>query len=189
MNWTTFENSVHGAVKAALRAAVSPVTAVPNDRLLWAHQSNDRTDLGPTSVYPTFVTLTHLGSEFLGTDHHRDVIDNPTPTAGNEILIRTLGQLEVSIRVNVFASGSTGTLSAGSVASNVRNTLDRVTSIDLLEEVGIAFVAATPVTTLPTVLETKFESRAFFDLTFRVCDLDQESNTYIETVEFTGTYT
>lgn len=111
----------------------------------------------------------------------------PTPSAGAEILIGTLAEVEFSYRVELFSRELSGSSSAYSLLDAVvrRLKLEGVTT--RLHRNGLVLVEQGELTSIPAVLETEYESRAVVELRFRAIQRVEEATTYIETIGVTGT--
>lgn len=104
-------------------------------------------------------------------------------TTGNEILLTTRHQVELTVQVRAFSGEVVGSLSAPNVARNIRNYLGRDSVSVAFAADGIAVVDRGPVRDATIVLSTEHEGRGILDLKFRVADLDTETTTYIETAK------
>lgn len=173
-NWTTIENTLQAQFVAAC--------GLTGDRVRWGHQSRDSVQsAGDFALLEMFRFLT-VGSP------EDSVIDNPTPGAGTEILIRSQAQTEFEVRFSIFTMTPTGSNSAGARAINVRHYLERDDVLENLQAAGIALVNVEDVQRIPAVLETEFQDRAVFVARFRTLDGSSYATTYIESAEWFGTY-
>lgn len=184
MNFTTVENAIRAQVKLAAKGAEA---SIADNQVIWSHQNGPRTTI-PTTP-PVLIVLQHMGSTDVGSTVYRDVILNPSPSAGQEILERVFNHVDFDIRVWCYSTAATGNFAAANRLSYMRTFLERESVLYAWDTADLASIESSPIQVIPEVLETKFESRAFFDLSFRACDLDEEANTYIETVTTAGTYT
>lgn len=174
-NWTTIENTIQAQFVAA--------SGLTGDRVRWAHQSRDAVGTaGDFATLEMFRFLTVGAAE-------DSVIDNPTPIAGQEILIRAQAQTEFEVRFSLFTMTPTGSNSAGAKAINVRHYLERDDVIETLQAAGLALVTVEDVQRIPAVLETEYQDRAVFVARFRTLDGSSYATTYIESAEWVGTLT
>lgn len=176
INQTTAEN--------ALQLQVSTACALAGDHVIWNHQSRDR-------VPRPFVVLTWLGDRVLApATPVESVDDNPTPTAGKEIVISASDDMEFQVRIDTYAESVTGSASALAVARKIARYLGRDDCSAALDAAGVAIIEAGAISSVPALLETKFEGRAQFTVRCRARDAAQEETTYIQSVNpITKNYT
>ncbi len=175
----TIENAIHAELITA--------SGLAGGRIIYEHQN--RPALGKAGALREFMTqhydnLNPVG----GATPSQTQRDNPTPSAGEEILIGTLSDVRFSVRVTFYAGPTTGT---GSAYERLRSVIAKLglDSVALrLQAVGVAFIEARDVRSVPVVLETEYESRAVADLQFSMTEAAETPETYIETVTVTGTY-
>lgn len=173
-NWSTIEDAIQAQIVAA--------SGLSGSKVIWEHQGRDR----PTTE---LITLRLDGAEDTApaTPENR-VTDNPAPTAGAEILLTSSQQVDFDLVVTLYAGPKTGTGSAFARLNKVRAYLGRDDVVETLGASGLALFAVGRVRSQPTILETEFESRATLTLRFRTVDGNEETTTYIETAEVTGSY-
>lgn len=72
--------------------------------------------------------------------------------------------------------------------NTIRNSLEKITTQQALNEAGIAYIQVlNGPTDVPAITGTTFEARAIMDVTFRVPIIIVDGVGLIETVDFTGT--
>lgn len=172
-NWTTARDAIYNVVK----------DACPNGTVCqWGYQHNER----PT---PLLVQLHVTSIETLNPNPQYTVIDNPSPASGAEILIKTREDIEVVVQVQVFSKEpEAGANAAKWIAEKIKMRFPLESATESLSAAGVELIERTRTQALPAVLETKFESRATFDLRLRAVDGDSETATYIETYEYDAIY-
>lgn len=171
------------AIEDALQAWAVRASGLPAASVRWADQD-------ATRPQPPFVEL-RLDHEGGGAPvPEQQTIDNPTPSAGQEILINTITHEDLTLTVHAFTAPTVGANSARALASRMKAQIASETEIGIFDDAGIAIVETGPVQNLTAVLETKSEGRAVFDVRLRVADGFTEATTYVETVDIpTGTIT
>ena len=179
MNLTAIENAIHAEIVTA--------SGLAGDRVIYENQGGDV--LGSRDLITINATQDGFSSPAPATPS-QTTRDNPTPSAGAELLIGTKREVEFTWRLTFYAGAVSGSSSAHARLVDVvtRLGLDEVTL--RLEQANIALfdVAAPGVRSVPVVLETEYESRAIVDLRFRTIDEIETAATNIETVEFTTDY-
>lgn len=169
----------HNALYAAFQTVVAEASGLPGTRVIWGSTSGDRP---PDQNYITLKVLMveplhQLTEDFIG--------DNPTPTAGNEVVVSTEEHFEMIIEVQAFAVTRAGEYPAAPhMLEVVRNYLGRTATLDDLRAVSATIVNRGTVRHLPTVLNTMFESRAVLEVRLRGRSGHSETTTYIETVDY-----
>jgi len=164
------------------RAIQQQATTATGLTCIWENQSRTR------PARP-FVSMNIVNMESVSTIG--DTLDNPTPSAGAEILVRTTDHLEFTVQFNVYTADIVGVNAARYRAHKLATHFDKETTIDALDLTSpetIAVVGRSPVVDSTTVLETEYEGRASVTITFRTAVTFDDAVTYIETAEFTGTY-
>lgn len=171
------------AIENALQAWGVRASGLDPTLVRWADQDGSRPQ-------PPFVEL-RLDHEGGGSPvPEQQVIDNPEPVAGQEILINTITHEDLTLTVHVYTAVTVGVNSARALASRMKAQIASETEIGNFDDAGIAIVETGPVQNLTAVLETKSEGRAVFDVRLRVADGFTEATTYVETVDIpTGTIT
>jgi len=177
-NWTAIEDAIHDEVATALGVAGSLV--------IWEHQTGDR--IIKTDGSPVFATLRMdaIKADW-SPDYSTELI--PLASAPVDLTLSTSAHTEATITIQVFAKASTGTNAAYAKCEKVAKIFDRESAIIRLEDAGISVLDRAPVTPIPAILETKWESRATFSLRVGVRSGDEEITTWIETVDSTVTFT
>lgn len=170
MSFQDFENAVHSEVMAALGYAASKV--------IWENQNGDR-PLRP------FVSLQTQSIEPLSPHFENSVTDNPTPSAGEEILVISKSQYRIDVQCTVFSSSAVGTSGALYLANRIYRHFGKDDTLTRLEDgtEPISVVRGSPAQDVSIVLDAKIEGRATLVLSFYLAMQDEEATTYIETVE------
>lgn len=171
-NWNTIEDTIQAQVAAG--------TGITGASVRWANQSRDAVAAGDSA------RLTILESNTIGHAEETE-IDNPTPSAGAEILLREHEQIEFDVQIEVMSMTPTGNASAWAKASSAARYLQRDDVTETLFAARLALVSVARVQRLPVVLETEVQDRAVFVARFRTLDGSEFATTYIETAEWVGT--
>jgi hypothetical protein len=175
IDWAAIENVIHTQV--ALAAGVT------GSLVLWEDQDRDRPVVSFLSM-----EIRNTASNATG-NAERSVTDNPTPTAGAEILLNTIKQVEFEVIVSAFTRATTGGGGAYGWLSNLRTALESESAEDAFFSAGLALYEVGAVLSIPRVLETQSEGRGTLALKFRTADVHTATATFIETIEWTGTVT
>lgn len=167
--WVALEDAVHAWVVSG-----SGLTAA---RVLWAQQRAPQ----PGAAY---ISLRILGLRQVGHDW-TDVVDNPTPTAGAEILHRARGVRELTLGLQCFAAAATGTAGAVALLEAVRAAAALPTRRDALRAAGLGILGFGSVTSIDGFVGGHgiFEPRATLDVRCHVASQVSEAGTFIEFVE------
>jgi hypothetical protein len=173
-NWDSIENTIQAQVVAA--------TGIAGASVRWADQSRDAPVSGDS------VRLALLSGGPIG-NPEETVINNPTPSAGQEILLRSHEQTEFDVQIEVFTMTPTGNSSAYAQANNVARYLQRDDVTENLFAVKLALVSVDRVQRVPRVLETEVQGRALFVARFRTLDGSEYATTYISSAEWVGSLT
>lgn len=176
-------------VEDAIHTELIAASGLTGDRIIYEDQSRDALvkDGGGSRAFMTMRVFDLI--EVAPATPRNTVRDNPSPSAGAEILIGTSGDVNFTVRVTYYAGPASGAGAAYTLLRSVvrRLGLDSVSAN--LAAVQCAFVECVGgIRSVPTVLETEFESRAVADLRFRMLDSAEAPETYIQTVEITGSY-
>lgn len=176
----TIENAIHSELITA--------SGLAGDRIIYEHQNRDA--LGKSGSSREFMTILVQDPKSLApATPRRTVRDNPTPSAGAEILIGVATDFEFIVRVTFYAGPVSG---AGSAYDRLTTLIDKLALDEVslrLAAASVVFVESGGVRSVPTVLETEYESRAVADLRFRARRSTETPETYIETAEWSATYT
>lgn len=171
-DWNTIEDTIQAQVVAA--------TGLNGTAVRWANQSRDTVASGDSAL------LKILESNPVG-QAEETVIDNPTPSAGAEILLREHEQIEFDVQIETFSMTPTGNASAWARASSAARYLQRDDVTENLFAARLALVSVGNVQRVPAVLETEVQDRAVFVARFRTLDGSEQATTYIERAEWVGT--
>lgn len=172
MNWA--------AIKPAIVSWVRTATGLDAEHVYWTQSGRTR----PTGQY---VELTVSGVRGVGLDWI-DVEDNPTPSAGQEVLYQARGTREVAVQMQCFAGATVGT---SLEAATVVEVLERVLAYarlpvvqDALNAAGVAlgpYDQVTDATGFPGA--SLFEPRAVWNLRLHTTSEVSTPDTFIEFVE------
>ncbi len=172
------------ALENSIQSIITQASGYDGELVIWEGQSN------PKPGEP-FISLFAEDLPRIGVPEET-VTDNPTPTAGSEILLKSTGLAEVEIHVRAFTPEvvSTPTVkSARAVLLALRQTLEAESMTAIIEAANLALASLGTVRNMPRVLETQYQGRATLTLKFRYADAFEEATTYIESAEATGTFT
>lgn len=177
------------AIEDAIHTELVNASGLAGARIIYEHQNRDA--LGKSGASREFMTVGFGDLKDLApATPSVTVRDNPSPSAGAEILLGVSSDSEFTVRVTFYAGPTTGTGSAYSRLRDIVKKLALDAATARLQAVSIAFVeCSNGVRSVPTVVDTEFESRAVADLRFRTVDGVEVAETYIQTAEFVGTYT
>lgn len=166
--WTAVENALHAWVVAA--------TGLPADRVIWAQQAAPR----PATPY---VTLRVDNIRRIGQDWLRSY-NNPTPTAGNEIILASQGQREAVVTLQCFGGTATQSTSPLALLHAAVAGANLQSRRDAFNTAGIGMAGFGPVQSIDGVLGSSvFEPRATVEARFFLAEEIQETTTFIEFVE------
>jgi hypothetical protein len=171
MNWSALEDGIHAAVVAGSGLSVS--------RVIWAGQDSPRPDDDPY-IALHFVSVQRVGQDWL------NVEDNPSPTAGHEIVHRARGMRTGTLTLQCFAVQPTGDSGAVEILTRVLGSLRLPTTRDALVASGVGVGNASPVQWIEGTVGGLFEPRAVVDLTLHLAEEISETGTYIEKVALTN---
>lgn len=164
-------------LEAALQAWVVAGTGLSANQVRWSQQDAPQT----RPMVTLQMSVARTGQDWL------DVVDNPTPTAGAEILHKARGTRKATLSIQAFSADAVG-------ASGARALLERLVSraklpsmTALLDAVNAGLAPLGEVTTIDGVVgSTRFDPRAMLEASFFLVSEVSESGTYIETVEVTN---
>lgn len=171
------------ALENSIQSIIAQASGYAGALVIWEGQNN------PAPGVP-FLSLFSEDLPLIG-HPEQSVTNNPTPTAGQEILLKSKGLAEVEIHVRAFSPSVVSSASAPSaraVLLNLRQTLEAESMQANIEAAGLTLASVGTVRNLPKVLETQYQGRATLTLKFRYADEFEEATTYIETAESSGTY-
>ena len=173
-NWETIENTIQSQIALASGLAGASVR--------WANQSRDSVASGDSA------RLTLLDSQTIGHAEETE-IDNPSPSAGAEIILREHEQIEFDVQIEIFSMTPTGNSSAWARASSAARYLQRDDVTEVLFAARLALVSVANVQRMAAVLETEIQDRALFAARFRTLDGSEYATTFIQTAEWVGSLT
>ena len=108
------------------------------------------------------------------------VVGNPN---GQQVVVTSTDQVEFNLQIDVFSSASEAkNFSAKQVAHRIRSWMNLCGFQQETMSSGLTMVECGAVEALPTVLESKYESRARLNVRFRLVDGTSLKTTWIETV-------
>lgn len=174
-----------GAIEIALHDEVETALGTTGARVVWDYQSGDRVE--NSTGTPFFASL-RLDGMVPNWAPDYIVTNNASPPPGFEIKLAASAPTDATLTINIFSKTATGSNAARSLAEKVSQFFARESAIERLDQAGIAIIDRGPVLSVPTVLETKYESRASFTVRFSVRSGDEENTTYIQTVDWDVTY-
>ncbi len=162
----------------AIRAWVKASSGFGDERVIFADQKVER----PAGPYFTIRIgdSTQLGT----TDALQDSFD--AARVGREIETRVLGERTVTVSIQVFNAGTTGSKSAVSLLSAVRLALSLPSIGDIFDSYGVTSpYDPGPVKNLGTLLGTAFDGRASMDVRFFIRETASDFVTWIMRAEGT----
>lgn len=168
MNWTDIEDAIH--------AWCAGSSGVEGFKAVWVSQKAPRPQV-------PFARLQLNSSVVAGSTNERRQGFDPDAELGQEVALEVVAQTDITVSVQVFAAAPTGNDSAVAIASRLRLALSLESTLDALARVGAALVEVGSVANLAEVLDTRWEPRAAFDVTFRVADGASSTTGYIATAE------
>lgn len=175
-------------VEDAIHDELITASGLAGARIIYEHQN--RPALEPAASVRELMTVRYDNLNAVGgATPSQTQRDNPASAPGEEILIGTLADVRFSVRVMFYAGPTSGT---GSAYERLRGVIAKLglDSVALrLQAVNVSFIEARDVRSVPVVLETEYESRAVADLFFSMTEAAETPETYIETIDVTGTYT
>lgn len=115
----------------------------------------DQSEVRPSGPYASIDYLTGLGRK--GHDQF-----NPKP--GDDGKFRTSGLREFTLSVNLYRAG------AFEKANTLFSTIEEVMNLARFQDVGLAYISASPVRDLTRLSGPRLESRFQFDIRFRITD-------------------
>lgn len=165
----------YASVEPALHAWVSGRTGLTT---IWARQN------GPRPATP-FVTLDlRVG----GTSRDwADVKDNPTPSAGAEILHVSKGVRKGVLTVQIFGDDATGSAKPEALLDSLKASLPLPSVYGTLSVAKIGVYGFGQVLDLSSIIQSSdIESRASMEINMNLVSEISESGTYFSTVDATN---
>lgn len=171
------------ALENTIQTLIATAAGLAGNLVVWENQDNPRL----TAPYLSLRSedLPRLGSV------ENSVRDNPSPSAGQEILLKSKSEAEFEIYVSAFSLHSVSSASLPSATAMLhalRQTIEGETLGSAMEAAGLTLVSLGAIRNLPRVLETQYQGRATLVLKFRISDELEEAITYIQTAESFGTF-
>lgn len=168
ISWTPIEKAIHAWVTASSGLAAA--------RVVWGAQN------GPAISSP-YIVLRRRSIRAVGNDWV-DVEDNPTPSAGAEILQLARGQRRAVLAITCYGSVATGSSCPEAIIGDVVAALALPSVSAALSAAGVGISNLADVLVLDGVVNsTLLEPRASVDVFFYVASQVSETATYIEHVE------
>lgn len=167
------------AICDALHAYVVSCTGLAADRVIWDEGVGAR----PSAPYIALrLELEVLGLPWLA------VTDNPTPTAGNEIVHTSTGPQRGELRLQCFGGDVAGDADPSSILSKIVRRSALPTPAAILDAADVAVLGWSAVTRVGKELGfATFEPRALLTLRISATFEEVETGTYIETIDGSGT--
>jgi hypothetical protein len=160
-------------------------TGLPEGDVIWYTQSGSRPG---NELSRLWVGINLLHIDPLHEMPGFNVYNTPGAPAGAEITSQTIEHLELTFSIHVFSMNIPGGDGQASVTMHkLRNYLGRESVNSVFTGIHASIVERGSILHVPTVLNTKYESRANMSLRVRVASGDTETFTFIERV--TGTFT
>lgn len=174
VNWTS--------IKDAIYSWIATSTSLPSERILFGGQNAVR----PKGVTQAWISIWVMGDEDVG-NPTVVYIDNPTPTAGAEIIKEARNQRLVTMQVTCYGpKDATDTTEAYAYLSNLIAELDLTEVTDPMWDAGIGIQQTSAViTTGGTINTTRIEPRAVVSIMFLTPTVVSRTMTYIQHVNAT----
>lgn len=166
-NWTTIENAIRVWVKAG--------SGYGDSAVLWSDQTHAR----PSGA---FITVRLGDTVPLGNDEV-EVLTDLGADPGEEIELRAVGRRELSVSVQAFTPGVTGSSAGRGILSTVQTALALPSVRAALDAAGLTPFDVGSVRNISALVGTAFEGRAVLDVRFYTNDTASEFTGYIEDVE------
>lgn len=167
MNWTTIENAI---------VAWMLESGLDASKMHWSQQNADR----PAAPY---IAMRLTGITKSGSDWNT-AVDNPSPSAGEEITVYTRGPREATLEVQCFSVDGFGAASALAYLTKVATAMGKGSVRAALDAAGVGIGNVTPVQSIDGFIgDTIFEPRAIMSVNLFLAEETSENTTYIETVE------
>lgn len=115
----------------------------------------DQSEVRPVGPYASIDYLTGIG---------RKGHDQFDPKADAEGKFRTSGLREFTLSVNLYRAGSF------EKANHLNSSIEEVMNLARFQDIGLAYISATPVRDLTRLQGPRLESRFQFDVRFRLAD-------------------
>lgn len=167
LDFAAIENAIHAwAVQASGLGAA---------KVIWANQH-----LGQRAR--PFVTLRLLGIERIGHDALVQSYDGAA-APGQEVTLAVDGRRTLVVGVQAFSTSVVGAGTAREIASRIQTALSLPGTQAGLRAAGLAVLNEGRITDIPELVETRWESRASFDVRFHCTDSATEKTGFIATTE------
>lgn len=154
----------------AMRGVVVTGSGLADGKVIFANQAAPR----PAPPYATInprISMVRLGAY----DEERLVDGQPG-------IIKRIGHRRITASINLFGPD------ALALAAATQDGLERYDVLGTLETVGLTVISRGELRDLTNFLETEYEERGQFDVTFGLAVDSTEDVSWIEAVEFEGEY-
>lgn len=160
-------------------------SGLPEGDVIWTNQSGERPGQEASKLW---VGLHQKRMTPLNENTYKRIYNTVDPQPGGEVSIETVEHYEIEFSIHIFSMNkAAGDGYAPDLMRKLRNYLGRESTRYTFVGIGAPIVDRGSILHMPTVLNTKYESRANMALTVRAAMTDVETETYIERV--TGTVT
>jgi hypothetical protein len=166
------------AIENAIFAWVRDASGLSASQIVWSEQISDINKPTGQHVRISLGQDTQLGAHPEVTHEY-----DSGASAGAEITITAESISEFPVTVQVLGGSTVQNSSARAIASTIRNKLALTTTKDAFAAVGISCFDLGRVQSLPAILASNYEARAFFEARFYVLQSVSETNTYISSTE------
>jgi hypothetical protein len=171
VNWTTVKNALH--------AWLTSTTGITAERILYGGQNAVR----PKGQDTAWINLWIMGDD--GTGRGSTIYkDNPTPTAGAELIKEVHGQRLVTVTITIYGQkNATDATEAYALMSDAMCSLDLEEVTDPLNNGGVSIQQYSATTTIGGIINTtRIEPRATCTVQFMTPSVVSRTMTYIETI-------
>lgn len=171
IDWATIEPAINAFLVGTSGLAASNV--------FWGQQ-------GAPRVSPPYIVFTLISLDEMG-DDSRYISDNPTPSAGAEILYNVAGWRKAILTIEITGVTPLGANSPKAIMDTLKTRAKLPSLRDALVAARVGLGVFAPTTLLPSVVGAVTEPRALSSATLFVVSETSETGTYVETAQGDGT--
>jgi hypothetical protein len=173
----------------AIAAEILLASGLPAGKVLWAYQTVDRPALPYVCLTPLAINDKTWWPELNYSNNPSGVPGNPTalpPIIGTELNAVLVLEHLPSVRIEYFCASITGASTARESLHGVLHQLLFPDSRSRLRSSATVFIDNSPVTTVPALVGSRFESRAATTSYWRYVETLKKTETYIGSVTISG---
>lgn len=165
-------------IEDALHAWVAAGSGLGTSKVIWYGQNGK-------ALTGSYVVLRVLAIRPVGNDWV-DTVDNPSPSAGAEVLNKVRGMRRVRLQLTCFAGTPIGASGAASILNDVLTSIALPSRSDALAAAGVGISNLGDVTAIDGVINSNLlEPRALAEVVFFAAAELVETGTYIQHVQVT----